>query len=265
MNTIKWHQGDTFSGGHRRQPEALGDAISIPPLQRNSTLMWDPTEALSQEGWLAPPNGLLFPILLFLTKQGYGHWVKARMWAPDAQSGTDRDASLQMDRSKQKERGDFALGLGFYSVTTPQAVNPSRCHSWHLTALDPAWEACSGHQVGQGRLLEPGDGMGEVRLKRRSTGRTLEGVSTLNLQKTAATVTQECYLSPLLLRRLINTKALFKEPCSREGCWGPGLLTFPCIQRCFSASEELSALDSIEISLPRRCVCACSLVGHISI
>lgn len=69
--------------------------------------MWDPTEALSQEGWLAPPTDL--PILLFLTKQGYGHWVKARMWAPgDAQSGTDRDASLQMDRSKQKEGGDFA-------------------------------------------------------------------------------------------------------------------------------------------------------------
>lgn len=86
--------------------------------------MWDPTEALSQEGWLAPPNGLFFPILLFLTKQGYGHWVKARMWAPDAQSGTDRDASLQMDRSKQKEGGDFALGLGFYSVTTPPGCEP---------------------------------------------------------------------------------------------------------------------------------------------
>ena len=27
--------------------------------------MFFETEALSQEGWLAPPNGLLFPILLF--------------------------------------------------------------------------------------------------------------------------------------------------------------------------------------------------------
>ena len=178
--------------------------------------MWDPTEALSQEGWLAPPNGLFFPTLPFLTKQHYGHWFKARMWAPDAQSGLARAASLQMDRSKQKA-GDFAFGLGFYSVTIPQAVNPSRCHSWHLTAFDPVWEACRGHQVGQGILFEPGDGMGEVRLKRRSIGRTLEEVPTLNLQEIAATVTQECYFSPLRLRRLINTKALFKEPCSREG------------------------------------------------
>ena len=38
--------------------------------------MWDPTEALSQEGWLAPPIGLFFPILPFLTKQHYGHWFK---------------------------------------------------------------------------------------------------------------------------------------------------------------------------------------------
>ena len=89
--------------------------------------------------------------------------------------------------------------------------------SWHLTAFDPVWEACHGHQVGQGILFEPGDGMGEVRLKRRSIGRTLEEVPTLNLQEIAATVTQECYFSPLRLRRLINTKALFKEPCSREG------------------------------------------------
>lgn len=85
--------------------------------------------------------------------------------APDAQSGTDRDASLS-DGQEQAEGGrGLLLGLGFYSVTTPQAVNPFRCHSWHLTALDPAWEACSGHEVGQGRLLEPGDGMGEMRLK----------------------------------------------------------------------------------------------------
>lgn len=94
-------------------------------------------------------------------------------------------------------------------------------------------------------LLEPGDGMGEMRLKRRSTGRTsLEGVSTLNLQETAATVTQKCYLEPTVVEKADQHPTSFQKSRAAGRDDGGQAAHLPVHPEMFQRLAKSSRLDS---------------------
>ena len=76
------------------------------------------------------------------------------------------------------------------------------------------------------RLFEPGDGVGEVRLKRRSIGRTLEEGSNLNLQGDCSYNDSRVLLQPIAVKKADQHQGSFQTALQQGGAMGAGLLHY---------------------------------------